>query len=84
MEVKTLAVSASQEAVFTAGTLGFTMADFRLTILLVLFTLLYLWAIWVVVTQWKSFSNRKISFYDFLMRCVRCVLVTIFASFLLT
>lgn len=76
-------VSASQEAAFENATFGLEMVYFETTILLIFFGLLYLWASWVIVSQWKAWSNRKIDFYDLLMRSVRCVLVTVFASFLL-
>ena len=79
-----MAVSAAQEAAFTGATLGFTMGDFQLTILFVFFATLHLWAGWVMYSQWLAWSNRKISLFAFLTRCVRCVLVTLFASFLLT
>lgn len=79
-----MAVSASQEAAFSSGTFGLAMDDFQLTIMFILFSLLYLWAGWVMYSQWLSWSNRKIPFYAFLTRCVRCCLVTLFASFLLT
>lgn len=79
-----MAVSAAQEAAFVGGTQGIAMTDFQLAILGVFFSLLYLWAAWVIYSQWMAWSNRKITFYAFLTRCVRCVLVTLFASFLLT
>lgn len=79
-----MAISSGQQAAFTGGTQGLVMADFQLAILSLLFSLLYLWAAWVMVSQWTAWSNRKIPFYTFLTRCVRCVLVTLFASFLLT
>ena len=78
-----MAVSASQEAAFENATFGLEMADFQLTVLMIFFGLLYLWASWVMYSQWKAWSNRKIDFYDLLFRSVRCVLVTVFASFLL-
>lgn len=78
-----MAVSASQEAAFENATFGLTMADFQLTVLFILFSLIYLWAGWVMVSQWKAWSRRQIDFYDLLVRSVRCVLVTVFASFLL-
>lgn len=78
-----MAVSASQEAAFQNATFGLTMEDFQFTALLILFGLIYLWAGWVMISQWKAWSRRQINFYDLLVRSVRCVLVTIFASFLL-
>lgn len=79
-----MAVSASQEAAFTGATLGVPMSSFSLTILLILYSLLYVWVTWVVVTQWKAWSNKKISFYDFLTRTVRSILLTLVLGFLLT
>jgi len=79
-----MAVSASQEAAFTGATLGVQMSSFSLTILLILYSLLYVWVTWVVVTQWKAWSNKKISFYDFLTRTVRSILLTLVLGFLLT
>jgi len=79
-----MAVSASQEAAFTGATLGVPMGSFSLTILLILYSLLYVWVTWVVVTQWKAWSNKKISFYDFLTRTVRSILLTLVLGFLLT
>lgn len=78
-----MAISASQEAAFSGGTFGLTMNDFQLTILFIFFSFIYLWAGWVMYSQWTSWSKRKISFYVLLTRCVRCVLVTLFSSFLL-
>ena len=78
-----MTVTASQDAAFTGATTGLTMSDFQLTILLILYSILYLWASWVIVTQWKAWANRKINFYDFLMRTVRAVLITLLASFFL-
>lgn len=79
-----MAVSASQESAFFNATFGLPMDAFQLTILTIFFALLYLWAGWVLYTQWTAWSNRKITLYMLLTRMVRCVLVTLFASFLLT
>ena len=76
-------MTAAQIAAFANATLGVTAAQFQLTILLIFYALVYLWLSWLVTTQWKAWSNRKISFYDFLMRTVRGVLITLFASFFL-
>ncbi len=76
-------VTAEQIAAFTNATLGITMAQFQLTILMIFYSIIYLWLSWVVVMQWKAWGNRKISFYDFLLRTVRSVIVTIMASFFL-
>lgn len=78
-----MAVTASQEAAFTGATLGVPMSSFSLTILLILYSLLYIWVVWVVVTQWKAWSNKKISFYDFLTRTVRSIFLTLVLGFLL-
>lgn len=74
----------AQIAAFLAAASGVTAAQFQLIILLLFYAVVYLWLAWVVTTQWKAWSNRKISFYDFLMRTVRCVFVTLLASFFLT
>ncbi len=79
-----MAVTASQEAAFTGATLGVPMSSFSLTILLILYSLLYIWVVWVVVTQWKAWSNKKISFYDFLTRTVRSIFLTLVLGFLLS
>jgi integrating conjugative element protein (TIGR03758 family) len=76
-------VTAEQEAAFTNSTLGVPMDSFELVILLVLFGLLYLWAGWVLFTQWKAFDRRKISLHDLIVRTVRVALITILVSFLL-
>lgn len=78
-----MAVSASQEAAFTGATLGVPMSSFNLTIFLILYSVLYVWAAWVVVTQWKAWSNRKINFFDFLIRAVRSIFITLVLGFLL-
>ena len=78
-----MAVSASQEAAFTGATLGVPMSSFNLTIFLILYSVLYAWAAWVVVTQWKAWSNRKINFFDFLTRAVRSIFLTLVLGFLL-
>ena len=78
-----MAVSASQEAAFTGATLGVPMSSFNLTIFLILYSVLYVWAAWVVVTQWKAWSNRKINFFDFLTRAVRSIFLTLVLGFLL-
>ena len=78
-----MAVSASQEAAFTDATLGISMSSFSLTILLVFYSVLYLWAVWIVFSQWKSWSNRKIDFYTFLMRVVRSIFLILVLGFLL-
>jgi len=74
-------VSASQEAAFTGATLGFTMDNFSTTILLMFYSILYLWMTWVIITQWKAWSNQKILFYDFLTRSTRAVVLTLFLGF---
>lgn len=79
-----MAVTVSQEAAFTGATLGVPMSSFSLTILLILYSLLYIWVVWVVVTQWKAWSNKKISFYDFLTRTVRSIFLTLVLGFLLS
>ena len=78
-----MAVSASQEAAFTGATLGVPMSSFNLTIFLILYSVLYVWAAWVVVTQWKAWSNRKINFFDFLIRAIRSIFITLVLGFLL-
>lgn len=78
-----MAVTASQQAAFNGATLGVPMSDFQLTILLILFSVLYTWMAWLMVTQWRAWAYGNISFYDLLWRCVRAVLVTLLASFLL-
>ncbi len=76
-------VSAAQEAAFTGATLGVSMASFSQTILLVFYSVLYIWVAWVIVTQWKAWSHRKINFYEFLTRSVRSVFLTLVLGFLL-
>ena len=49
-----MAVSAAREAAFTGATLGVPMGSFSLTILLILYSVLYIWVAWVIVTQWKA------------------------------
>lgn len=78
-----MAVSASHEAAFTGATLGVPMDSFRLTILLIFYSVLYIWVVWVIVTQWKAWSHRKINFYDFLTRSVRSIFLTLVLGFLL-
>ena len=78
-----MAVSAAQEAAFTGATLGVPMASFSLTILLIFYSALYLWVTWVIVTQWRAGSHRKINFYEFLTRSVRAIFLTLVLGFLL-
>lgn len=78
-----MAVSSSQEAAFTDATVGVPMGSFSLTVLLILYSVLYIWAAWVIFAQWKAFSNRKIDFYEFLTRVVRSVFLTLVLGFLL-
>ena len=78
-----MAVSASQEAAFTGATLGVSMSSFNLTILLIFYSVLYIWVVWVIFTQWKAWSRRKIDFYDFLIRSVRPIFLTLVLGFLL-
>lgn len=78
-----MAVSASQEAAFTGATLGVPMSSFNSTILLIFYSVLYIWLVWVIFTQWKAWSRRKIDFYDFLIRSVRPIFLTLVLGFLL-
>ena len=78
-----MAVSASQEAAFSGATLGVPMSSFSLTILLMLYAVLYTWVVWVIMTQWKAWTQRKIHFYDFLTRAVRSIFLTLVLGFLL-
>ncbi len=78
-----MAVSLAQESAFTGATLGFAMADFQTTILLIFYSVLYIWAIWVIVGQWRAWSKRKIDFYEFLIRVVRSIFITLVMGFLL-
>lgn len=78
-----MAVTASQEAAFTGATLGVPMNSFSLTILMIFYSVLYIWVTWVIVTQWKAWSRRKIDFYDFLIRTVRSIFLTLVLGFLL-
>lgn len=78
-----MAVSASQETAFTGATIGVPMESFSLTILLIFYSVLYIWAAWVIVTQWMAWSRRKIDFYDFLTRSVRSIFLTLVLGFLL-
>lgn len=79
----TMAVTASQQAAFTGGTLGVPMEAFQTTILGVLFAGLYLWAAWVMFTQWRAWSQGQIPIYTLLTRSTRAALVTLFVGFLL-
>ena len=76
-------MTAAQISAFTNATLGVTANQFQLTILLIFYAIVYLWFSWLVITQWKSWCNRKINFYDFLIRMSRGVLVTLLSSFFL-
>ena len=78
-----MAVTASQQAAFSDATVGYTMGAFSTTILLIFYSLLYIWMCWVIVTQWKAWANRKIEFYDFLVRSVRSVFLTLVLGFFL-
>ena len=78
-----MAVTSFQESAFRDATLGVTMYSFNLTILLILYSVLYLWVAWVIFSQWKAWSRRKIDFYDFLMRVVRSIILTLVFGFLL-
>ena len=78
-----MAISASQEMAFTGATLGIPMSSFNLTILLIFYSVLYVWVAWAVITQWKAWSHRKIHFYDFLTRTVRSIFLTLVLGFLL-
>lgn len=78
-----MAVTAAQEAAFTGATLGFVMDNFRLTILLIFYSILYLWMAWVIMTQWKAWSNQKIPFFDFLTRTVRSIFLILVLGFFL-
>ena len=78
-----MAISASQKMAFTGATLGIPMSSFNLTILLIFYSVLYVWVAWVVITQWKAWSHRKIHFYDFLTRTVRSIFLTLALGFLL-
>lgn len=77
-----MAVTASQEAAFTSATLGVTMTNFSTTILLVFYSVLYVWVAWVMVTQWQAWSQQRIDFYDFLIRAVRSIVLTLVLGFL--
>jgi integrating conjugative element protein (TIGR03758 family) len=78
-----VSVTAAQEAAFESGTLGVAMSDFQLTVLLILYSILYLWAVWVMVTQWRAWCYKKINFYHFLVRSVRAVFITLLLGFFL-
>ncbi len=78
-----MSISSSQESAFSGATFGLTMDSFLITILLIFYACLYLWASWVIYTQWKSWGRGQIDLYDLLTRSVRCVLITLFASFFL-
>lgn len=78
-----MAVSASQEAAFTGATIGVPMSSFSSTILLIFFSILYLWVTWVIYTQCKAWLHQKINFYDFIMRAVRSILLTLVLGFIL-
>lgn len=78
-----MAVTAAQEAAFTGATLGVPMGSFSTTILLLVFSVLYIWVCWVMMTQWKAWSQNKIDFYDFLTRAVRSIFLTLVLGFLL-
>ena len=57
-----MTVSASQEAAFTSATIGVPMSSFSNTILILFFSILYLWVCWVIVTQWKAWTQGKMIF----------------------
>lgn len=78
-----MAVTATQEAAFSGATLGVSMSSFSTTILLLVFSVLYIWVCWVMMTQWKAWSQSKIDFYDFLTRVVRSIFLTLVLGFLL-
>ncbi|MGS2722115.1 TIGR03758 family integrating conjugative element protein [Porticoccus sp. GXU_MW_L64] len=78
-----MAITAAQESAFTGATLGLPMSSFSTAILLILYSLLYIWLSWVIVTQWRAWARRKIDFFDFLIRAVRSVVLTLVLGFLL-
>lgn len=78
-----MAVTASQEAAFTGATIGIPMSSFSNTILIIFFSILYLWVVWIIITQWKAWTHGKINFYDFLTRSVRSIFLTLVLGFLL-
>lgn len=73
----------SQVTAFTQATAGVSAAQFQLTVLIIFYSLMYLWSGWVVTTQWKAWGNRKIGFHSFLTRTVRCVVILLLSSFFL-
>ena len=78
-----MAVSVAQEAAFIGATAGVPMSSFSLTILLIVFSVLYLWVAWLMLAQWRSWSQGKIDFYDLLTRITRTILLTLVLGFLL-
>jgi integrating conjugative element protein (TIGR03758 family) len=76
-------ITSSQHAAFTGATLGVPMEAFQFTILAILFSGLYLWAAWVMFTQWRAWSQGLIPVYTLLTRSTRAALVTLFVGFLL-
>ena len=55
-----MAVTGAQEAAFIGATLGVPMSSFNLTILLILYSVLYIWLAWLIVTQWRAWARKKL------------------------
>ena len=77
-----MTVTPSQESAFLSGTVGIPMESVSLTILLILYSLLYVWVAWVIFSQWRSWSAKKIDFFVFLLRSTRSIVIAIFLGFL--
>lgn len=78
-----MAVSASQQAAFVEATSGVPMDSFSLTVLLLVFSVLYLWVAWVILAQWRAWTQGNIDFYDLLTRITRAVFLSLVLGFLL-
>ncbi|WP_299772437.1 TIGR03758 family integrating conjugative element protein [uncultured Pseudoteredinibacter sp.] len=76
-------MTAAQQQAFTDATLGLSTGDFRQFILIVLFSVLYLWVAWLAYGQWKAFEKNKIDLFDFMSRVVRSIVITLVMGFLL-
>lgn len=62
------------ENAFEAGS-GVNAATLASAISAIVITMIIIWAAWVIISQYQSFSKGEITFYDMIWRVIRAVFV---------
>ncbi len=71
------------EGAFEAGS-GVKSSTLASAISAVVITMIIIWAAWVIISQYQSFSRGEITFYDMVWRVIRAVFILLLFTIFIT